>query len=216
MSDFIASFNEGGPFMYVILLVSVVSLSMIIHKAYQLWFKCRLAEDELTGAVYNQIEANNYTRAIQYCNSKLHPLTAILKAALLRANKSEKEIRRAVEVAAAQEIPRFKRGISFLPHMANIATMIGLLGTIRGLIIAFSGMEGGDAVKRQEALSTGIALAFRATFFALSVAVVLVFAFVILNGKQNRILERMEHAVTSIVDMIVSKNTRLAGTRKES
>lgn len=215
MSGLIAEFNEGGPFMYTILVLSIFSLAMIFRKAYHLWVRYRLAEDEITKAIYKQIETNNYARAIQYCNGKSHPLTAILKAGLMRANKSEKEIRRAIEVAAGAEISRFKRGVAFLPHLANISTMVGLLGTIRGLILAFSGMEGGDAVKRQEALSTGIAIAFRATFFALSVAATLILAFVILHTKQTKMLEKMEHVVTSVVDMIVTKNTRMMSTPKQ-
>ncbi len=214
MNSLIAEFNEGGPFMYLILTVSLFSLALIIRKAYLLYFRFRLAEDEITRGIIKQVEANNYARAIQYCNGKDHPLTAILKSGLIRANKSEKEIRRAIEVAAAEEIPRFKRGVAFLPHLSNISTMLGLLGTIRGLIIAFSGMEGGDAVKRQEALSTGIAIAFRATFFALSVAVVLVFFFVILNTKQNKMLAKMEHVTSSIVDMLVTKNARMLSSQK--
>jgi biopolymer transport protein ExbB/TolQ len=201
--------------MYTILALSIFSLAMIFRKAYQLWYRYRLAEDEITKAIYKQIETNNYARAIQYCNGKNHPLTAILKAGLMRANKSEKEIRRAIEVAAGDEIARFKRGVSFLPHLANISTMVGLLGTIRGLILAFSGMEGGDAVKRQEALSTGIAIAFRATFFALSVAATLILAFVILHSKQTKMLEKMEHVVTSVVDMIVTKNSRMMSSQKQ-
>lgn len=215
MSGLIAEFNEGGPFMYTILALSIFSLAMIFRKAYHLWYRYRLAEDEITKAIYKQIETNNYARAIQYCNGKSHPLTAILKAGLMRANKSEKEIRRAIEVAAGEEISRFKRGVSFLPHLANISTMVGLLGTIRGLILAFSGMEGGDAVKRQEALSTGIAIAFRATFFALSVAATLILAFVILHSKQTKMLEKMEHVVTSVVDMIVTKNSRMMSSQKQ-
>jgi biopolymer transport protein ExbB len=214
MSQLFAEFNQGGPFMYMILAISIFALTMILRKAYKLWFQYRLAEDEITKAILKQIEGNNYARAIQYCNGKAHPLTAIIKAALVRANKSEKEIRGAVEVAAAEEIPRFKRGVAFLPHLANVSTMLGLLGTIRGLIIAFSGMEGGDAVKRQEALSTGIALAFRATFFALSVAVFLVLMFVVLGSKQNKLLEKMEHVATTVVDMIVTKNTRMLSSQK--
>jgi biopolymer transport protein ExbB/TolQ len=216
MSGVIATMNEGGVFMYFILSFSIFALTMIIRKVYLLWVRYRLAEDEITKAVLRQIESNNYARAIQYCNGKNHPLTAIIKAALLRANKSEKEIRRGVEVAAADEIPRFKRGVAFLPHLANVSTMVGLLGTIRGLIHAFSGMEGGDAVKRQEALSTGIALAFNATFFALSVAATLVLAFVILNTKQNKMVEKMEHVVTTVVDMIVTKNARMLSSQKGS
>ncbi len=216
MSGLIAEFNEGGVFMYVILVISLFSLAMIIRKVFLLWIRYRLAEDEITKAILKQIEANNYARAIQYCNGKNHPLTAVIKAGLIRANKSEKEIRRAIEVAAADEIPRFKRGVNFLPHMANISTMVGLLGTIRGLILAFSGMSGGDAVKRQEALSSGIALAFRATFFALSVAAFLVFMFVVLSTKQNKMVEKMEHVITSVVDLVVTKNQRMLSSQKGS
>jgi biopolymer transport protein ExbB/TolQ len=81
--------------------------------------------------------------------------------------------------------------------------------------MAFSGMEGGDAVKRQEALSTGIAIAFRATFFALSVAASLVFFFVILQTRQNKMLEKMEHVVSTVVDMVVTKNIRMLQQKQQ-
>jgi len=215
MSGIIATFNEGGMFMYIILALSLFAIAMVIRKFYLLFWKYRLAEDEISKAILKQIESNNYARAIQYCNGKNHPLTAILKAGLMRANKSEKEIRRAVETSAADELAKFKRGVSFLPHFANISTMVGLLGTIRGLIMAFSGMEGGDAVKRQEALSTGIAIAFRATFFALSVAATLVFCFVVLQTRQNKMLEKMEHVVSTVVDMVVTKNIRMLQQKQQ-
>jgi biopolymer transport protein ExbB len=215
MGGLIAEFNEGGVFMYFILSLSLFAIGMVIRKFYLLFWKYRLAEDEISKAILKQIESNNYARAIQYCNGKNHPLTAILKAGLMRANKSEKEIRRAIEVAAADELAKFKRGVSFLPHFANISTMVGLLGTIRGLIMAFSGMEGGDAVKRQEALSTGIAIAFRATFFALSVAASLVFFFVVLQTRQNKMLEKMEHVVSTVVDMVVTKNIRMLQQKQQ-
>ncbi len=214
MHAIIEIFNEGGAFMFAILFLSLYSLAMIIRKIYFLWFKYRLAEDEVAKAIIKQIEANNYARAIQYCSSKAHPLTNILKAGLVRANRSEKEIRRAIEVAASEELPDFKSGLSFLPHFSNISTMMGLLGTIRGLIMAFSGMSGGDAVKRQEALSSGIAIAFRATFFALSVAAVLVFFFVILSNKQGKMMEKMDHVITTIVDVLVTKNTKMLNSQK--
>jgi len=215
MSGFIAEFNEGGVFMYIILALSLFAFALVIQKFYRLFWKYRLAEDEISKAILKQIESNNYARAIQYCNGKNHPLTAILKAGLMRANKSEKEIRRAVETSAADELAKFKRGVSFLPHFANISTMVGLLGTIRGLIMAFSGMEGGDAVKRQEALSTGIAIAFTATFFALSVAATLVFFFVVLQTRQNKMLEKMEHVVVTVVDMVVTKNIRMLQQKQQ-
>lgn len=163
-----------------------------------------------------QVEGNNFSRAIELCKTKIHPLSQIFHEVLLRANKPEKEIRRAVEVSASVELPKLRKLTHVLPHFSNISTMVGLLGTIRGLIIAFSGMEIGDSVKRQEALSTGIALAFRATFFALSVAAIMVFFFVILNSKQTSIINRMEHATTSLVDLLVAGNNKRLLNRKEA
>jgi len=208
MQDLFNEFNAGGVFMYIILVVSIISLGMIIYKLHVLYIRYKISEEEITKAIVRQVENENYARAIQYCNAKPHPLMNILKAALMRANKPEKDIRRSVDIAASEEIPKIKKFTHILPHLSNISTMLGLLGTIRGLIIAFSGMEGGDAVKRQEALSTGIAIAFRATFFALSVAATLIFFYVILNSKQSAMITKMEHATTVLIDALVGKNNK--------
>jgi biopolymer transport protein ExbB len=214
MMEFIDVFNEGGPFMYAILILALFALGIIINRSYAFYHKYRISEDEVAAQVMKSVEANNYARAIQVCNAKAHPMTTILKAGLMRANRSEKEIRRSMEIAATEEIAGLKKGISVLPHLSNVSTLLGLLGTIRGLIIAFSGMESGDAVQRQEALSKGIALAFRATFFALAVAVVMILFYVILTSKQNKILTKIERAGTSLVDILTEKNKVAAGALK--
>jgi biopolymer transport protein ExbB len=206
MMAYLETFNEGGPFMYTILALSIFALGVIINKAYLFFFKYRMSEDDVTQMVIKSVEANNYARALQICNSKTHPLTTVLKAGLMRANRSEKEIRRSMEMAVTDEIPKLKRGLGVLPQLSNVATLLGLLGTIRGLIIAFSGMESADAVKRQEALSKGIALAFTATFFALSVSVVMILLYLVLTSKQNKILAKIEYAGTVLIDMLCAKN----------
>jgi len=210
MMELLDAFNEGGPFMYSILVLSVFALGVCFQRAYLFFFKYRLSEDEVTQAIIKSVESNSYARAIQFCNAKNHPLTNVLKAGLIRANRTEKEIRRAMEVAASAEIPMLKRGTALLPQLSNVSTLLGLLGTIRGLIIAFSGMETGDAVKRQEALSKGIALAFRATFFALSCAVVMILLYLVLISKQTKMIAKMEHSASLLVDVLVGKNKNLA------
>ena len=215
MAELFDAFNEGGPFMYLILFLSVFALGVAIHRGYFLFFRYRLSEDEVTQAIVKSVESNSYARAIQFCNAKAHPLTNILKAGLIRANRTEREIRRGMEVAASHELPNLKKGTWLLPQLANAATLLGLLGTIRGLIVAFSGMEGGDAVKRQEALSKGIALAFSATFFALSAAVVMILLYLVLLSKQNKTIAKMEHAASSLVDTLVGKNKGLLGSQQK-
>jgi biopolymer transport protein ExbB/TolQ len=74
-------------------------------------------------------------------------------------------------------------------------------------------MEGGDAVKRQEALSKGIAMAFRATFFALSCAVIMILFWLTLTSKQNKLLANMEHAGGVLIDTLIGKNNKKAMVR---
>jgi len=205
MSGILEGFLEGEPFMWMILSVSVVAMGIVAQRAFLFYVKYRLAEDDVTRMVIQSIEANNYSRALQICQAKAHPLTNILKAGVMRANRSEKEIRRSMDIATSDEVARIKKGIPTLPHLSNVATLLGLLGTIRGLIIAFTGMESGDAVKRQEALSKGIALAFRATFFALFCAVIMILCFVVLSGKQNKLLAKIEYSGNLLIDTLISK-----------
>jgi biopolymer transport protein ExbB len=200
--------HGGGIFMYAILIVSLVSLAVFIYKAMHLFLKCSIAEDEVTQSVVRNIESDNYARALQYCNVKDHPLTNIIKAGLSRANKSEKEIKRAMEVSASEEIPQIRKWINVLPHLSNLATLLGLLGTIQGLIIAFGGMESADAVARQKVLAQGIAVAFRTTFLGLSVAIPTIIFYLILTGKQNKLLAKIEYAAGVVVDAIVTKNKK--------
>jgi len=211
MMELIEEFNEGGVFMYAILLLSIIAMGMIIQRLYLYYGKYRLAEDEVTKAILQNVEANNYSRALQICNAKVHPLTNVLKAGLMRANRPEKEIRRAMEMTAQEETTRLKKFTGALPQLSNVSTLLGLLGTIRGLIIAFSGMGGGDAVKRQEALSKGIAMAFRATFFALSVAVVMILLWLIITSREKRLIGKIEHSGSLLIDSLAVKNKKTLG-----
>ncbi len=197
--------NEGGIFMYGILVTSIVSLGVIVQRLYTLWFAYRMNVEHVHGTVSQLVGAGDYSRATQAVSGS-HPLERMLHAALLRANRPEKEIRRAVETSAVIELSRFRRGTASLPQLSNLATLLGLLGTIHGLIISFSGMQGVDAATRQAALSKGVAVAFYNTFFGLTVATVTVVAYLIVSGKQGRELVRMEHATASLVDQLLIAN----------
>jgi biopolymer transport protein ExbB/TolQ len=133
----------------------------------------------------------------------------MIHAALTRANRSEKEIRRAVETQAVPELARFRKGTASLPQLSNLATLLGLLGTIHGLIISFSGMQGVDAAARQAALSKGVAVAFYNTFFGLTVATTTVVAYLIISSKQGRDLTKMEHLTAQVIDQLLTSPERL-------
>jgi biopolymer transport protein ExbB/TolQ len=211
MLEFINLIRAGGIFMYGILAASIVAVAVIVQRAYSLWFQFRIDVDGLRDRVVKYVDEGEYGRALQICGGT-HPLQRLLAAALERANRSEKEIRRNLETAAVTELARFRRGTAALPQLSNLATLLGLLGTIHGLIISFSGMQGVDAAARQAALSKGVAVAFYNTFFGLTVATVTVVAYLIVSAKQGRELTRIEAATAKVVDhLLLLPEARKAG-----
>jgi len=195
--------KSGEPFLFLNIGVALVGLALAIQRFHTLWFKLGMSADELLGQVLGFVESGSFARAMQICNAKEHPLSSIFKAALTRANRSEREIRRAVEVAAIQELPKLRRGTGYMPQLSNVATLFGLIGTIRGLIISFSGVAGGDAATRQRLLSQGISIAFYNTFFGLSVAVGIIIAYMFILGRQNKILAQMELGSAKLIDQLL-------------
>lgn len=210
MRDIFELLNAGGIFMYGILTTSLVAVTLMIRRTYQLWFQFRIDTGPLSSRVSQLVSGGDYGQAVQLVNGK-HPLHRLMHAALLRANRSEKELRRGVETTAVTELARFRGGTASLPQLSNLATLLGLLGTIHGLIISFSGMQGVDAATRQAALSKGVAVAFYNTFFGLTVATVTVVAYLIISAKQGKELVKIEHAVASLVDQLLSAGKARVG-----
>jgi len=202
MMAFFNLLQAGGIFMYGILSASFIAVAIMLQRAYTLWFQFRLNTEDLTDRVLAHVDRAEYGRAVQLCGGN-HPLQKILVAALQRANRSEKEIRRGLEAEAVTQLARFRRGTSTLPQLSNLATLLGLLGTIHGLIISFSGMQGVDAAQRQAALSKGVAVAFYNTFFGLTVATVCVVAYLIVSAKQGKEMTKMESTMARVVDHVL-------------
>jgi biopolymer transport protein ExbB/TolQ len=192
----------GGMFMFGILATSLVAVGIIAQRGYTLWIGFRLNVESLRDRVLSHVDNGDYGKAAQLCDGK-HPLQRMMLAAIERANRGEKEIRRSVETCAVTELARFRRGTGALPQISNLATLLGLLGTIHGLIISFSGMQAVDAAARQAALSKGVAVAFYNTFFGLTVATVTVVAYLLVSAKQGRELTRMEAATSALVDRLL-------------
>lgn len=200
--------NAGGIFMYGTLAISIATLAISIQRIFSLWFKFRLPAAAQVKQVLDLSESGSYPQALQLCGLSAHPLMRIMKAALVRADRSERDIRRAVESTAAAELPAVRALTGYLPHLANLATLCGLLGTIHGLIISFRGIGNAESTAaRQAMLSKGIAVAFYNTFFGLSVAVVTVFAYMVISGRQSRVLSVMETATARLIDFLASQRS---------
>ncbi len=200
--------------MFVNLGISVVAVAVILLRVYVLWFKYRLSPTAFADSIVASVDQGNYAGAVQMASQKAdHPMGAIMKDMLLKADRSDREIERAFEVSAQRELPRMKRLTSFLPQAGNLATLVGLLGTIQGLIEAFGGATAEDAATRQQVLAKGITVAFYNTFFGLAIAVSCALAFIVLNGRQSMIIEATENALMRVRERIYERNRSIRTSR---
>jgi biopolymer transport protein ExbB len=207
MWEVFKTLSQGGIMMFVNFGVSLVTVTVVLIRVHALWFKYRLPLAPFADAVVGAVEQGNFSQAIQNCSqNNKHPLPRIARDILVSSNLSDKEIERASEDSTARELPQFKRFTAFLPQAGNLATLIGLLGTIHGLIEAFGGATAEDAATRQQLLAKGITVAFYNTFFGLSIAVFCALTYVVINGRQGLLLEGIEGAINRIRAKVIAHN----------
>ncbi|MBW1871864.1 MAG: MotA/TolQ/ExbB proton channel family protein [Deltaproteobacteria bacterium] len=116
------------------------------------------------------------------------------------------EIRRALEQTTAKVSPQIQKRTPYLATLANVATLLGLLGTIFGLIMAFEGVEMASAAKKQEVLARGISVAMSTTAFGLIVAIPTTIAHAIITARQNVLLDTIEDSAMTLFNHLSAKN----------
>lgn len=192
--------DAGGWMMYVILTVSLVGLTMFLERVVNLYVIRRLNANSFVARIVGLVENRRFREAIDATEvSSKHPLVAVAKAGLIRSNRREKEIERAMENEMLAAIPQMNKRVALMAVLANIATLLGLLGTIFGLIAAFTSVAAASAAERQEALAAGISQAMYTTAFGISVAVPLLLFHHVLSKRLETIMMEMEGGASSLL-----------------
>ena len=195
--------QSGGTFMYVILCVSVLSFALFFERAGFLYLKLKVNMDKAAQKIMTHLEKSNYRGAIEECTRiENHPLGRILKAGLLKSDKKDKEIERALEEKIMTEIPRIKAKINYLTLFANISTLLGLLGTIMGLITSFKSVSSASDAAKQEILASGISMAMLTTAAGLIVAIPCLVGFYLLNNRGEFLIEQFEQKALGLANML--------------
>lgn len=205
-------FTDGGPFMFVILGVSIVAFAVFLERAAFLYYRMNLNMDKAMKKVLVPLEMQNFRGAIEECSKiRKHPLGGILKAGLLKADRKDQEIERAMEEKIIGEIPKVKARINLLTLFANIATLLGLLGTIMGLITAFQSVGSADETMKQEILAHGISMAMLTTAGGLIVAIPCLGGFYLLNNRGEYLIDKIEEKALGLANALSAmKQKRLA------
>lgn len=192
--------------MYIILIVSIIALGIIIERCVFLFFRYNINASAFMAQIQKLVMSNNIDRAIKLCNAAPSAaLARVVKAGLTRANKGEIEIQNAVEEATLEVIPLIQKRTNSLTTLANVATLMGLLGTIVGMISAFKGLEVVSADKRQEFLGRGISVAMYTTAFGLIVAIPALLVHIVLSGVTKKIIDDIDQYSVKLENLLIAR-----------
>jgi biopolymer transport protein ExbB len=220
MLDFIAhKFEEGGPeIMSAITFVMFLSVAIIIERTYRYWLQFDLANSSgFMAAVQKMVMNNSIENAIRLCK-KARPklLPFVMSEGLKRANDSTEEIEHALDAATLSAMPRLTNILPFLGTTANVATLLGLLGTLFGLMRSFGAAAKLTGSAKQTALAAGIAEALTATSFGLGTALMCLLAFGILQMKQTAIIDDINKNSAKLIDLLYTRKMKIKGGSSSS
>ncbi|MEW5804127.1 MAG: MotA/TolQ/ExbB proton channel family protein [bacterium] len=195
-------FIQGGFFMYAILVASVFGLAIIFERFYKVGFQFRIKSKAFMTRIFQHIKSREIDKAIQMCDKSKAPLPIIVKAVLERHGQNADEIQNAIDEATMEQLPRISKRTEYLNMIANISTLMGLLGTIHGLIQAFQAVSHVDAAQKATMLAGGIAMALNTTAFGLIVAIPCMISYSILNSMSDQILDDIDQFSLKLINFL--------------
>lgn len=204
--DFAQFYQEGGAWMHPIAVCAVLGAGVMIERFIFLFFRFNINGAQFFNQIQKLVMANNIDRAIKLCNAAdKAALARVMKAGLTRANKSESDIAAAIEEAMLEVGPAITKRISMIAAVANIATLLGLLGTIFGMIDAFTAVAVAAADQRSQALAKGISIAINTTGFGLMVAIPLLSASVFIQGLAKKIADEVDLYAVKLENLLAAR-----------
>lgn len=203
--DFIVnSFRTGGPFMFVILFVLITGIAIMVERALYILVKNRIDTTAFINRVLEFVQRDNTKSAIEFCSMSSAALPRITKAGLEEAGKTPADIQNAFELAAMAEIPKLEKRTQYLSTIANIATLLGLLGTIFGLIASFEAVANADASMKATLLSGGISQAMNTTAFGLIAAIPCMVGYSIIQEKTNELIDEINQNIARVYKRLIT------------
>jgi len=217
METIVRLFHEGGPaVMASIAATAVISIGLIIERTIRYFLQYDIANSSgFMAAVQKMVMNNSIENAIRLCK-KARPklLPNVLAQGLMRANDTPEEIQNAMDHAILEAFPKVTKRLPFLGTTANVATLLGLLGTLFGLMKSFAAAATATGAAKQTLLASGIAEALIATSFGLGTALFILLAYGILMMKQTAIVDDINQGSAKLMDLLYTRKMKIRSGRE--
>lgn len=205
-------FQNGGPFMYPIAIVLLIGLAITLERFLYLGQVRRSNRRAFERGILPLIQKRDWHRAMTAANSSNSAIASVIGAGIgrLLGEHRREEIEYAMEEGLMEVLPRLEKRTQYLATLANIATLLGLLGTIIGLIAAFTAVANADPAEKATMLSESISVAMNTTAFGLMSAIPLLLFHALLQTRTNEIVDSFEMAGVKLLNIISENNPQNA------
>ncbi len=195
----------GGVPMYINFAVSVIVIAVIAERLIALFMQYRINMESFLRAILNLIKNGQLDRALKYCESTKLAIAKVCRAGLLKANRGAMEISTAIDEELMRVMPALEKRVASLWSLANIATLIGLIGTIFGLIRSFSGLASVSPEQKAAFLARGISEALNNTAVGLTIAVTCMIGHLILSNLSKKLVADLETSAVTLENYLVQQ-----------
>jgi biopolymer transport protein ExbB len=193
--------HHGGPVLWLILVVSAVAVAVFIERFLHC-HRAQINSIEFLNGVRTVLKRDNVVEALSICDATPGPVARLVKTAILNRDQGRERVREALEEAGLAEVPRLEEKLSLLATIAQLAPLLGLLGTVLGFIQTFMQMENDGLHAHVGQLSTGIWEALICAAAGLAVAIPAHAGYNYLVSRVNAIVLDMERTATEIVNIV--------------
>jgi biopolymer transport protein ExbB len=203
MDTLIRFFQDGGVFMYPIAIVFVIGIAIAVER-WLVLANAKSSNRQAFGKILPLLQKKDYNGVVNLGKTNSAPIARIIAAGIARMAQSPRrdDVELAMEEGVMEAMPRLERRTPYLATLANIATLLGLLGTIIGLIQAFTAVANADPAEKAALLSSSIAVAMNTTAFGLIAAIPLLLIHSLLQSKTTEIIDSLEMAGVKCLNMI--------------
>ncbi|MCW8844411.1 MAG: MotA/TolQ/ExbB proton channel family protein [Gammaproteobacteria bacterium] len=210
-SSIVNFFQDGGIFMYPIVIVFAFGAAIAVERWVYLT-RATISSKSLWDQLTPYIKARKFTEAVGVASKSKAAIATVISYGLKRSATAKRrdDIEKAMEESLMEVMPRLEKRTHYLATFANMATLLGLLGTIIGLINAFTAVSGANPAEKADLLSASISVAMNTTAFGLMVAIPLLLVHTLLQTKTTELVDSLEMASVKFLNTVFE--TRSDGT----
>ena len=198
MDAIVIAFREGGGWMYAILVVNIIVIGIAVERTIWLYFQGGVDRRLLMTRVEKHVRAGEVDKAKALVAKSRAPLSRVVAAGLGTHGQGYDAALMLMNEAQLMELPRIEVRVGYLVMFSNIATLLGLLGTIVGLIRSFAAVASASAADKATELARGISEAMNCTAFGLIVAISALLIYAALQNRAHKMSDDVKHAIQSL------------------